>query len=111
MPKPPPEFCLDDFEYKEYTGLNNWSDPQYEEPILIKNVRIDRGAEYSTSTNGKQLLYNGVIFCYADITSPLPEFKTESVVVIDGQDHVVTKVIPNYEAYSKKLYSYELEVV
>lgn len=111
MPKPPIEFCIDSFVYKEYIGLNNWSEPEYAEPITIEHCRIDRGTEYSSTASGKQLLYNAVVFCYQDITTPLPEFKAESALVFDDIEHVITKVIPIYEAYEKKLYSYELEVV
>lgn len=111
MPKPPKEFCIDSFEYKEYLGLNRYSEPEYAEPITIEQCRIDRGAEYTSTTTGKQLLYNAVVFCYEGITTPLPEFKTQSVLHFDGQDHVVTKVIPIYEPYRKTIYSYELEVV
>lgn len=110
MPKPPKKFCIDEFEYKEYLGESRWSD-EWDEPITIKHCRIDRGAEYSTSSSGKQLLYNAVIFCYEGITTPIPAFKTQSIVVFDDQEHTITKVIPIYEAYEKKLYSYELEVV
>ncbi|MFA1820556.1 putative minor capsid protein [Virgibacillus oceani] len=111
MPKPPAEFCIDSFEYKEYQGEDNWSQPIYANPVTVRNCRIDRGAEYSSSSSGKQLLYNAVVFCYEGITTPLPEFKTQSKLYFDGQDHIVTKVIPIYEAYDKTIYSYELEVV
>lgn len=111
MPKPPAIFCIDEFEYREYVGDNSWSEPMYADPVLIKRCRIDRGAEYSQSTSGKVLLYNAVVFCYEGITTPLPQFKTQSILVFDGQEHVVTKVIPIYEAYEKTIYSYELEVV
>lgn len=110
MPKPPAEFCVDSFIYKEYTGSDKWGE-QYADPVTIEKCRIDRGAEFSQSTSGKQLLFNAVIFCYEGITKPLPAFKTESILNFDGQDHVITKVIPIYEAYSKVIYSYELEVV
>lgn len=111
MPKPPKEFCIDSFEYKEYLGTNDWSEPEYAESITIEDCRIDRGAEYSQSSSGKQLLYNAVVFCYEGITIPLPEFKAESILIFDEVEHVITKVIPIYEAYEKKIYSYELEVV
>lgn len=111
MPKPPKEFCVDSFQYKEYVGENKWSEPEYASPVLIERCRIDRTAQYTSTTSGKTLLYNAVVFCYEGITTPLPAFKNESVLVFDGQEHVVTKVIPIYEAYSATIYSYELEVV
>lgn len=111
MPKPPVKFCIDSFIYKEYTGVNNWSEPQYAVPVSIEHCRIDRGAEFTSATSGKQLLYNAVVFCYEGITTPLPSFKVQSVLLFDDQEHIVTKVIPIYEAYSTTIYSYELEVV
>jgi len=111
IPKPPKEFCFDSFEYKEYVGLNRYSEPEYAEPVTIEHCRIDRGAEYSSTTSGKQLLYNAVIFCFEGITDPLPDFKTESIIHFDAIDHKLTKVIPIYEPYEKTIYSYELEVV
>lgn len=111
MPKVPKEFCIDSFMYKEYMGINSWSEPIYAEPISINYCRIDRGAEYTSTKNGRQLLYNAVVFCYTDITEPMKEFKTQSVINFDGLDHIITKVIPMYEAYENTLYSYELEVI
>lgn len=111
MPKPPKEFCIDSFVYKEYAGLNSYSEPYYAEPIIISNSRIDRGTEYTSTTSGKQLLYNSLIFCYTGITTPMPTFKAESIIHFDGKDHTITKVIPVYEAYAPVLYSYELEVI
>lgn len=110
MPKPPKSFCIDEFEYHEFIS-DGWNGPEYKEPVKIEHCRIDRGAEYSQSSSGKQLLYNAVVFCYEGITSPLPTFKPESVLYFDGENHTVTKVIPIYEAYDNVIYSYELEVI
>lgn len=111
MPKPPADFCIDSFKYKEKTGENRYSEPEYAPAVKIEHCRIDRGAEYTSTTSGKQLLYNAIVFCYEGITTPLPAFKVESVLFFDDLDHVVTKVIPIYEAYDNTIYSYELEVV
>ncbi len=111
MPKPPLDFLVDYFIYAEYIGENKWSEPEYASPVIIKRCRIDRGAQYTSTTSGKQLLFNGLVFCYEGMTTPLIEFKTQSVISYDGIDHVITKVIPNYEAYSQIIYSYELEVI
>lgn len=110
MPKPPKEFCIDSFSYNEFVS-DGWNGPEYKEPVLIEHCRIDRGAEYSSTTSGKVLLYNAVIFCYEGITTPLPAFKTESILHFDGVNHKVTKVIPIYEAYEETIYSYEIEVI
>lgn len=111
MPKPPKEFLVDSFIYKEYLGEGDWNEPEYAKPITIIGCRIDRGSQYSFGASGKQLLFNGLIFCYAGLTNPLPEFKNQSLVVYDGQEHTLTNVVTVTEAYSDQIYSYEIEVV
>lgn len=111
MPKPPLDFLVDDFIYAEHIGENRYSEPEYASPVIIKQCRIDRGAQYTSTTSGKQLLFNGLVFCYEGMTTPLVEFKTQSRISYDGKDHIITKVIPVHEAYSTTIYSYELEVV
>ena len=110
MTKPPKNFCIESFIYKEFES-DGWNGPVYKKGVLVEHCRIDRGSQYSSTTSGKQLLYNALIFCYEGITTPMPEFKEQSILVIDGKEHKVTKVIPIYEAYQPILYSYELEVV
>lgn len=111
MPKPPLDFLVDDFIYAEYIGENKYSEPQYAAPVIIKRCRIDRGSQYTSTTSGKQLLFNGLVICYEGMTTPLIEFKAQSRISYDGKDHIITKVIPVYEAYDAVIYSYELEVV
>lgn len=112
MLKPPIEFCIDSFEYIAYLGEDDrYVEPIFDKPVTINNCRIDRGAEYTAQTSGKQLLYNAVIFCYEGITTPLPKFTTQSKVKFDDIEHVVTKVIPIYEPFRSAIYAYELEVV
>lgn len=109
--KPPKEFLTDAFIYKEYQGTNDWSEPIYGEEVKIKNCRIDIGSEFIYSTGGKQILYNGLIFCYEGLTDPMLEFTEESIVIVNGLSHTITKVIPVMEPLENKLYAYELEVV
>lgn len=111
MPKPPKEFVVDSFIYREYLGEGDWNKPKYGEEKTISFCRIDRGSQYTFSTNGKQLLYNAVIFCYEGMTDKMLDFKTQSLVIYDGTEHTVTKVDRITEAYTDDLYSYELEVI
>lgn len=111
MPKPPLDFLVDSFEYKAFIGEGDYNKPEYAASITIERCRIDRGTQYSFSPSGKQVLYNGLILCYADLTEPMPEFTTQSLVVYDGQEHTITNVVTVTEAYSNDIYSYELEVL
>ncbi|MCK6147340.1 putative minor capsid protein [Enterococcus hirae] len=111
MLKPPKKFLVDSFIYREYLGEGDYNKPIYGDYATIENCRIDRGSQYTFSSSGKQLLYNAVIFCYEGLTTPLPTFKEQSLVIYDGKEHVITKVDTVIDAYSKTIYSYELEAV
>lgn len=111
MPKPPKEFLVDNFIYREYLGEGDYNKPIYGDYVSIDNCRIDRGSQYTFLTNGKQLLYNAVVFCYAGLTDPIPDFKEQSLLIFDGREHKLVKVEPINEAYKNEIYSYELEVV
>ena len=111
MPKPPVQLLVDSFIYREYLGEGDYNQPIYGDYVTIENCRIDRGSQYSFSPSGKQLLYSAVIFCYKTLTTPLPNFKEQSLVIYDGKEHVITKIDTIIEAYSDAIYSYELEVI
>lgn len=109
--KPPIEMLIDTFEYKAVIGENNWGEPTFSEPVEIKHCRIDRGTQYTSTTTGKKILYNALIFCYNGLTEPLLEFEVEAIVIFDDKEHTITNVVPVYEPDKKVLYAYELEVV
>ena len=111
MMKPPKDFLVDSFEYYEVVGRNDWNEPTYSDPVEIKFCRIDDGAQYTFSTSGRQLLYNGLIFCYQDLTEPMIDFRVEGIAKYNGVEHVINRVIPVKEAFEDRLYAYELEVV
>ena len=110
--KPPIEVMIDSFEYHEYLSDDgDWGKPEYADKVDVSKCRIDRGSQYTNATSGKQLLYNGVVFCYPGITTPCPIFKEQSKLIYDGHDHVIAKVITVMEPYDNSVYCYELEVV
>lgn len=86
MPKPPAKFCIDSFVYKEYVGENNWSEPIYADPVLIERCRIDRGAAYTSTMSGKQLLYNAVVFCYEGMTGNIAHMVDDYRVLFARHD-------------------------
>lgn len=108
--KPPRLMLFESFGYKEYLGRDGYNS-KYADEITIENVRIDRGSIYSASTSGKVLLYNTLIICYPGITEPVPTFKEQSKVTIDGVEQVIQKVILNKEPTNNAIYSIELELV
>lgn len=111
IPKPPIGTLVDECLYYPYDGVDDYGKSLFDTEIPIKHIRIDRSARYTSSSAGKELRYNAVIFCYAGLTQPMPEIVPRSKVVYDGEEHIVTAVIPNKEPYTGALYSTEIEVI
>lgn len=111
MKKPPINFLIDSFIYEAPIGVNDWNEPIYDVPIEIERTRIDRETVYTVGTQGKEVAYNAVVFCYQGLTTPLPEFEVEGKITFDGKEHRLVKIVPVYEPYRKEIYAIELEVV
>ena len=111
IPKPVRDMLNESVVYKPYEGEGDWNKPIFGQQVEVDKVRIDRMPVYSASTAGKMLLYNAVVFCYSGLTTPLPDFKEQSILEFDGVEHVIKKVITLKDPYSDSLYGVELEVV
>lgn len=111
LTKPPRAFLNDSFSYLEYTGTDKWSQPIFKEPVTVNNCRIDAETVFSYSSSGKTLLYNGLIICYAGITTPLLSFKEQSKVIYGNQEHTIVRVVRVDEPFNDGVYAYELEAV
>lgn len=111
LTRPPKKFLIHDIQYMEHVGNDDWQKPVFADPVTVKNVRVDNTPEYSVDADGLSLRYNALVFCYNGLSEPFPEFKTQSRIIFDGNEHTITRVVPVYEAYSDAIYSYELEVI
>ena len=109
--KPPIEMLTDKIVHRTYEGEGDYNKPFYGEYNNIDFVRIDRKPKYAFTSDGKQLLRNAKVFCYNGLTTPLPEFKEQDMVIFDGEEHKVVSAAIFKEPYVDQIYSYELEVI
>lgn len=109
--KPPVDTLIDTLIHRSYEGEGDYNKPFYGEYINVDFVRIDRKPKYAFTSDGKQLLRNAKVFCYYSLTTPLPDFKEQDMVIFDGEEHKVISAAVFKEPYVNQTYSYELEVI
>lgn len=111
LPKPPKASLIESVVYCEYIGEGDYNKREYADEKKIQHVRIDRTSKYSWNGKNKEIQYKALVLCYQGLTTPLPDFKEQSILCFDGIDHVIVNVIPNKEPFKDVLYSVELEVI
>lgn len=102
---------VNQIEYKEIDGTDRARQPKYKEAVIIDKCRVDYAMVYNKTTNDKTLVANAIVFCYRDLTTPFIDFKEQSLIVVEGREHVIQKVIPIQSPFLKEKIAYELEVL
>ncbi|HEM5582653.1 minor capsid protein [Streptococcus suis] len=105
----PKRMLVHEFEYHEYLQEDRNHKPKYADPVTVKDCRIDFATIYSRDSSEKKIVADCLIFCYNAQTSPFLAFKEMSKIVVSNREMIIKKVVPIYEPYTKKLFSYELE--
>ncbi|MGX6979116.1 putative minor capsid protein [Vagococcus elongatus] len=112
MLKVDPKMLVDTIKYSEYQGTDDvYQEAKYAEPIIIDYVRIDRNQVFSRDATQTKVIAEAVIFCFASATDPLPEFKEQSLIIFDGKEYILQRVITNKEPFQNVIFNYELEVL
>lgn len=109
--KPPKESLVDSLVHRPYKGEGDYNKPLYGDKNQVDFVRIDRKTEYTFSSNGKHLLRNAKVFCYYGLTTPLPDFKAQDIVIFDDDEHKIVGVSKFKEPFIDQYYSFELDVI
>lgn len=113
----PKRWLIHSIVYEEYAGKDDWSNPKYDDPITIENVRFDDSTVFSRDATQTKVLADAVIFVDTTHSKPIPEFKEESKVTLlnpdgtEGNTYTVKKVVPCYYPHKNEIRHYELEVI
>ena len=99
-------------DYYPYTGQDKYHQPTYGSKETVSKCRVDVTASYRASNQEQASEIYAVVFCYAGYTEPFTDFVEKSKVVLaNGRETIIAKVIPISEPYSAELFAYELELV
>lgn len=107
----PKRWLIHSIEYYEYLGEDDWSNPIYGEPIIIKNVRFDDSTVFSRDTTQTKILADAVIFVDVTHSDPVPDFKERSRIQFGDREMILQKVIPCFYPHKNEVRHYELEVI
>jgi len=108
----PKSWLIHTIIYKEILDeKNDYGNPMHKEPIDIEFVRYDPTTVFSRDNTQTKIVAEGVIFVDAVNSSPVPEFKEESIIVFEGRELTLKKIVPCYHPNKNKIHHYELEVI
>lgn len=108
----PKKWLIHEMIYEGYTGeKDDWGNDLYEDPVTIKNVRVDDATVFSRDQTQTKILAEAVIFVDAKNSSPIIEFKEQSKVRFNNREYVIKKIVPCYHPNKNDIHHWELEVI
>lgn len=108
----PKSWLIHTITYKEILDeKDDHGNPMYKEPIDIEFVRYDPTTVFSRDNTQTKIVAEGVIFVDAVNSSPIPDFKEESIIIFEGRELILKKIVPCYHPNKNKIRHYELEVI
>lgn len=114
MMQPDQDWLVNIVQLGKITGHDRRNLPEYD-MHTFEECRLDLEPVYQGSGNDRQLIANGVLFLYSEFTTPFPKLDPSwlkgKMIDEDGNEYVITKIVPIQSVTSTKLYGYELEVI
>jgi len=108
----PKSWLIHTIAYKEILDeKDDYGNPKYDEPIDIEFVRYDPTTVFSRDNTQTKIVAEGVIFVDTVNSSPVPIFKEESIIIFEGRELTLKKIVPCYYPNKNKIRHYELEVI
>lgn len=100
---------------KTYQGKTDmWGKQAQDAPVTIQNCVVQMATEYSGTNSNRTLLANGVVFLYADISTPFPSLdqsNLQSKIDYEGKTYTVNTIDELKQPMSDDLFAYKLGVL
>ncbi|GAB2022066.1 minor capsid protein [Pseudolactococcus yaeyamensis] len=94
------------------SGVDDWGAKIAGAQYHLSHVRFDRSVKYSGAKNDRVKIRSGILFVYPEVTPIIAdESWMDASVMVDGVSYLVKSVISNSQPMSKKIFSYEIEVI
>ncbi|WP_107841890.1 putative minor capsid protein [Metasolibacillus meyeri] len=109
----PRSWLVHDIIYRQrLDGKDDYGNPLYAVPAIIKHVRFDQSTIFSRDKTQTKIMANAVIFVDTRNSTPIPDnFTEESIIIFDDKEYVLKKIVPCCHPKSSKVHHWELEVI
>lgn len=80
----------------------------------LAHVVFQETTIYSGFGNDRQITGSGILFLYANVTTPMPHITQKDVgayVKIDADTFKITRIVENKHPFKDEVWSYEIEVL
>jgi hypothetical protein len=98
--------------YQSQTDM--YGKPLEDEPITINNCIAQLETQYSGTNSNRQLLANGVVFLYAEVSTPFPTLtkdNLQSKITYESNEYTVNTIDEYQQPDGSGLFGYRLGVL
>lgn len=112
----PTMMCNQTVEFTKFyqTETDMYGQPRQDKPITISKCVVQLATQYTGSNDNRQLIANGTVFFYTDITSPMPILSKDNLgskIEFEGNEYTVQAINELKQPLSDDLFGYKLEVL
>lgn len=93
---------------------NMYHEVKLDAPVTINNCVVHLATKYTGTNNDRQLVANGTVFFYADITLPMPVLSKDNLgskLRIDENEYTITTITESKQPLSDEIFAYKIEVL
>lgn len=116
MPKIPKSMANQTATLIKHTVMSTEDGERVSEDVKVvyKYIVFQPTTIYSGTGNDRTITANGVLFLYANVTTPMPNLSKNDVgafVEIEGNTYKIQRIVDNRDPFSNDIWSYEIEVL
>lgn len=93
---------------------NMYHEPKQDDPVTIDHCIVHLATKYTGTNSNRQLVANGTVFFYANITSPMPVLSKDNLgskIQINENEYTITAITESKQPMSNELFAYKIEVL
>jgi hypothetical protein len=93
---------------------NMYHEVKLDAPVTINNCVVHLATKYTGTNNDRQLVANGTVFLYADVSSPMPSLSKDNLgskIEFAGNEYTIQTITESKQPLSDEMFAYKIEVL